>query len=148
MRNDERRAEPASSIIVHHSSFIILRSECRDSSKSACRTSLRIVIEVMPDVRSAACGFLVRTGSRDEEPDLAGVSHFLEHMCFKGTAKRTWREINIDFDEMGSHYNAFTAKDAPSTTGGFVRRHRAPARTPRDMMRSAILPASSTWRRT
>ncbi len=72
---------------------------------------LRICIEVMPQVKSAACGFLVRTGARDETPELAGVSHFLEHMCFKGTPRRSWREINIDFDEMGSYYNAFTSKD-------------------------------------
>lgn len=72
---------------------------------------LRVVIEVMPGVRSAAAGFLVRTGARDETPELAGVSHFLEHMMFKGTSKRGWREINIDFDRMGSTYNAFTAED-------------------------------------
>lgn len=72
---------------------------------------LRIVIERMPDVRSVALGFLVRIGARDETPDLAGVSHFLEHMMFKGTAKRSWREITIDFDRMGSSYNAFTSED-------------------------------------
>ncbi len=72
---------------------------------------LRIVMEVMPGVTSAAAGFLARTGARDETPELAGVSHFLEHMCFKGTPHRTWRQITIDFDEMGSSYNAFTGKD-------------------------------------
>jgi predicted Zn-dependent peptidase len=72
---------------------------------------LRIVIEVMPTVRSAACGFLSRTGSRDETPELAGVSHFLEHMCFKGTPQRTWQQITIDFDNIGSFYNAYTGKD-------------------------------------
>lgn len=72
---------------------------------------LQIVIEVMPDVRSAAAGFLARTGARDETRDLAGVSHFLEHMMFKGTPRRTWREITLDFDRMGSTYNAFTSED-------------------------------------
>jgi len=72
---------------------------------------LRIVVERMPHTKSAATGFLVRTGARDERRDQAGVSHFLEHMCFKGTRKRTWRQITIDFDEMGSTYNAFTSKD-------------------------------------
>lgn len=72
---------------------------------------LRIVMEVMPTVQSAAVGFLVNTGSRNETPELAGVSHFLEHMCFKGTAKRTWHDITVDFDEMGSYYNAFTGKE-------------------------------------
>ncbi len=72
---------------------------------------LRVVLEVMPHVPSAACGFLVRTGARDEAPEVAGVSHFLEHMCFKGTPHRTWEQINIAFDELGAHYNAYTSKD-------------------------------------
>jgi predicted Zn-dependent peptidase len=72
---------------------------------------LRVICEVMPLVRSAAAGFLVRTGSRHEAADVHGVSHFLEHMCFKGTPTRTWHEINIRFDELGSIYNAFTGKE-------------------------------------
>jgi predicted Zn-dependent peptidase len=72
---------------------------------------LRIVIEPMPHVQSAAGGFLVRTGARDETPDLAGASHFVEHMCFKGTARRSWRQITLDFDNLGSTYNAFTSKE-------------------------------------
>jgi predicted Zn-dependent peptidase len=72
---------------------------------------LRLVIERMPELRSAAAGFLVDTGARDETAPMAGVSHFLEHMMFKGTAKRGWREITIDFDRMGSHYNAYTSED-------------------------------------
>jgi predicted Zn-dependent peptidase len=72
---------------------------------------LIVVIETMPDVRSAAAGFLVRTGSRDEPSEQAGASHFLEHMCFKGTASRTWRQINIDFDRLGAFYNAYTSKE-------------------------------------
>ncbi len=47
---------------------------------------LQIVIERMADVRSAAAGFLVRTGARDETPEVAGISHFLEPMVFKGTS--------------------------------------------------------------
>jgi predicted Zn-dependent peptidase len=72
---------------------------------------LTVVMEVMPHVQSASCGFLVRTGSRNDPPEIAGVSHYLEHMCFKGTPRRTWNDINIAFDELGSHYNAYTSKD-------------------------------------
>lgn len=72
---------------------------------------LRVVIEQMPNVKSAAAGILSRTGARDETPELAGVSHFLEHMCFKGTKKRDWHEISVAFDEMGSSYNAYTSED-------------------------------------
>ena len=72
---------------------------------------LRIVIESMPNVGSAAAGFVVQTGARDETPDLAGVSHFVEHMCFKGTSKRTWQQITGEFDDMGSTYNAYTSRE-------------------------------------
>jgi predicted Zn-dependent peptidase len=73
---------------------------------------LRVVCETMPRVRSAAVSFCVRTGSRHETADLHGVSHFLEHMCFKGSrGGRTWRELNVRFDELGSIYNAYTSKE-------------------------------------
>jgi predicted Zn-dependent peptidase len=74
-------------------------------------SGLRVVCEVMPQVRSAAAAFLVRTGARHEQPHEHGVSHFLEHMCFKGTTRRTWHDVNIRFDELGSIYNAFTSKE-------------------------------------
>lgn len=74
-------------------------------------SGLRIVCETMPRVSSAAVGFLARTGSRHEGPGQHGVSHFLEHMSFKGTAKRSWHDVNVRFDELGSIYNAFTGKE-------------------------------------
>lgn len=70
---------------------------------------LTAVLEFMPQAVSTAVGFLVRTGARHEPGELDGVSHFLEHMMFKGTATRGWHEINRDFDNMGARYNAFTA---------------------------------------
>ncbi len=72
---------------------------------------LRVVVESMPRVRSAALGFLIRTGSRWESAHEHGVSHFLEHMCFKGTRRRTCEQINVRFDDLGSIYNAFTGKE-------------------------------------
>jgi predicted Zn-dependent peptidase len=102
---------------------------------------LRIVMEIMPNLRSAAAGFLVNTGSRNEPPELAGVSHFLEHMCFKGTPRRSWRDINIAFDEMGSYYNAFTSKERTFYFGwvpaGEIERQ---IELLSDMMRSALPP--------
>jgi predicted Zn-dependent peptidase len=53
----------------------------------------------------------VKTGSRDETDNIAGVSHFLEHMAFKGTASRSADDVNRQFDEMGAHYNAFTNEE-------------------------------------
>ena len=63
---------------------------------------LKLVFEEIPRIRSAAAGFLANTGSRDEPSNLAGVSHFLEHMCFKGTAKRDWRQLSLDVDDLGA----------------------------------------------
>jgi predicted Zn-dependent peptidase len=102
---------------------------------------LQIVVERMPDVKSAAAGFLVRTGARDETPNLAGVSHFLEHMMFKGTSKRTWHEITVDFDLMGSTYNAFTSEDR-TVYYGWVRKSDINRQLEllADMMRSVIPP--------
>lgn len=103
---------------------------------------LQIVIEQMPDVRSAAAGFLSRTGARDEVAENAGVSHFLEHMMFKGTAKRGWREITIDFDNLGSTYNAFTSEDR-TFYYGWVRAADIDKQLEllADMMRSQLPPA-------
>lgn len=73
---------------------------------------LEIVAESSDEAYSAAVGFFVRTGARDENDAIAGVSHFLEHMLFKGTAKRSADDVNREFDEMGAHYNAFTSEES------------------------------------
>jgi predicted Zn-dependent peptidase len=72
---------------------------------------LMIVGEVNPAAHTAAAGFFVKTGARDEPVELMGVSHFLEHMMFKGTAQRTAEQVNIDFDRIGAHYNASTSQE-------------------------------------
>src|SRR5204862_4429346 len=72
---------------------------------------LEVVAECKPEAHSTAVGFFVQTGARDEADDVAGVSHFLEHMAFKGTAHRSAEDVNREFDEMGAHYNAFTSEE-------------------------------------
>lgn len=72
---------------------------------------LEIIAETNDDAHSMSVAFLVRTGSRDEADDVAGVSHFLEHMCFKGTPRRSADDVNREFDEIGAHYNAFTSEE-------------------------------------
>ncbi|MBX3364804.1 MAG: insulinase family protein [Phycisphaeraceae bacterium] len=72
---------------------------------------LTIVAEVDPDAHSAAAGFFVRTGARDEPSPVMGVSHFLEHMMFKGTHDLTAEEINRGFDELGARNNAYTSHE-------------------------------------
>jgi len=72
---------------------------------------LTVVAECNPQAHTSAVGFFVKTGARDEEKPLMGVSHFLEHMMFKGTARRTADDVNREFDEMGANYNAFTSHE-------------------------------------
>jgi predicted Zn-dependent peptidase len=72
---------------------------------------LEIVAETSDEAYSTALGFLVRAGGRDETDEIAGVSHFLEHMAFKGTPTRSADDVNREFDEMGAHYNAFTNEE-------------------------------------
>ncbi len=72
---------------------------------------LEIVAECNPAAYSVALAFVVKTGARHEPESLAGVSHFLEHMAFKGTGSRTADEVNRAFDEIGAYHNAFTAEE-------------------------------------
>ncbi|MEW9667686.1 M16 family metallopeptidase [Ammoniphilus sp. 3BR4] len=72
---------------------------------------VRVIIEKIPTVRSVALGIWVGTGSRNEEPANNGISHFIEHMLFKGTRSRSAKEIAESFDQIGGHVNAFTSKE-------------------------------------
>src|ERR1700731_2897734 len=74
---------------------------------------LQIIGQPMPDFESVAVSYYVRTGSRDEpDPSIAGVSHFLEHMVFKGTQNLDWQEITLEFNKIGAELNAFTSHEA------------------------------------
>ena len=86
-------------------------------------SGVRVVTEAMPSVRSIALGFWVRTGSRDEGQDQAGISHFLEHLLFKGTNRFTSREIDEAFDAMGAEVNAGTGKETTSVFSRFLDGH-------------------------
>lgn len=72
---------------------------------------LRIVCESIPQVHSVSLGVWVGTGSRYEEPEINGISHFLEHMLFKGTTNRTAKQIAETIDAVGGQLNAFTTKE-------------------------------------
>lgn len=72
---------------------------------------LTIIAEVMDDAHSASAGFFVKTGARDEPPALMGVSHFLEHMMFKGTTDLSAEDINRGFDALGARHNAYTTNE-------------------------------------
>jgi predicted Zn-dependent peptidase len=81
------------------------------------------VTESVESVRSIALGLWVRTGSRDESPAQAGLSHFLEHLLFKGTDRFSSREIDETFDSIGAEVNAGTGKETTSVYSRFLDRH-------------------------
>lgn len=72
---------------------------------------LTVIAEVDAAAHTAAMGFFVKTGARDEAPEVMGVSHFLEHMMFKGTDKRSAEEVDQEFDDIGAEHNAFTSAE-------------------------------------
>jgi predicted Zn-dependent peptidase len=80
-------------------------------TRSVLPGGLRVVTEAMPGVRSASVGIWVPVGSRDESPALAGTSHFLEHLLFKGTTTRSALDIASTMDAVGGEFNAFTEKE-------------------------------------
>ncbi|HLR66187.1 M16 family metallopeptidase [Virgibacillus alimentarius] len=79
--------------------------------KHTCNNGLRIVLENIPAVRSVTIGIWVLTGSRNETTENNGISHFLEHMFFKGTKTRSAQDIAEAFDSIGGQVNAFTSKE-------------------------------------
>ncbi|MFT3785943.1 MAG: pitrilysin family protein [Tepidisphaeraceae bacterium] len=81
---------------------------------------LDIVAEPHPHAHSFAAGLFVKAGTRDEHVSVNGVSHFLEHMLFKGSATLNWEAMNRIFDEIGARYNAFTTQEMTAYYGGVL----------------------------
>jgi predicted Zn-dependent peptidase len=86
-------------------------------------SGVRVVTEAVPSVRSIALGMFIGTGSRNEAPAQAGVSHFLEHLLFKGTDRFSSVEIDQIFDGMGAEVNAGTGKETTSVYSRFLDQH-------------------------
>lgn len=95
--------------------------------KTVLPNGLRVVTEEMPHVRSVTIGVWVGAGSRHEDPDQAGVSHFIEHMLFKGTGTRSARAIAEAVDALGGNVNAFTAKECTCFYARVLDEHMVPA---------------------
>jgi len=79
--------------------------------EATLENGLQIIAELTPSVPSVALGFFVRTGARDETAQVSGVSHFLEHMAFKGNEHYTADDVNRIFDDLGAKYNASTSEE-------------------------------------
>lgn len=80
-------------------------------NKTVLSNGVKIITKKIPHVRSVSMGVWVNVGARDETDDQSGLSHFIEHMIFKGTARRSAYEIAKAFDAIGGHTNAFTAME-------------------------------------
>ncbi len=92
-------------------------------SKTTLPNGLRVLTETMPSVRSATVGIWADVGSALESPDRRGISHLVEHMLFKGTQRRTARQIAEAMDGVGGNLNAFTDKEATCYYAKVIDRH-------------------------
>jgi len=88
-----------------------MAQDVRNIRRRALANGLTIITEQMPHIRSASIGIWLETGSRDEDAAWNGISHFIEHMVFKGTKHRTAEEIARQVDSIGGNVDAFTAKE-------------------------------------
>ena len=79
--------------------------------KTVFENGLTVLSEQLDQFRSLSLGVWVKVGTRHETPSVAGVSHFLEHMLFKGTKTRSALQIALEVDEVGGEFNAFTARE-------------------------------------
>src|ERR1700747_3867703 len=88
-----------------------MAQEVRNIRRQKLPNGLTVITEQMQHIRSASIGIWLQTGSRDEDPHGNGISHFIEHMVFKGTRHRTAEEIARQVDSIGGNMDAFTAKE-------------------------------------
>ena len=91
--------------------------------KTVLSNGMRVISEEMPYVRSVAVGCWVNAGSREEEDSESGITHFIEHMVFKGTANRSADEIAYSIDSIGGHLDAFTTKETVAFTAKVLDEH-------------------------
>src|SRR5258706_11070220 len=88
-----------------------MAEELRNIHRQVLSNGLTIISEEMKHIRSVSIGIWIKTGSRDEEAKSNGISHFIEHMVFKGTRNRSAEAIARQVDSIGGNLDAFTAKE-------------------------------------
>lgn len=91
--------------------------------KDTLSNGIRVVSETLPKSRSISIGVWVKVGSRHEPQEIGGVSHFIEHLFFKGTQKRTAKDIAIEMDSIGGEMNAFTSQETTTYHAKVVDEH-------------------------
>src|SRR3990172_944918 len=100
-----------------------MQSTERNIEKHVLANGLTVISEYMPHVRSVALGIWLNVGARQEAPDKTGITHFIEHMVFKGTQTRTAEQIARQMDSIGGHLDAFTAKECVSFSAVVLDEH-------------------------
>ncbi|MEU2083187.1 pitrilysin family protein [Streptomyces albus] len=110
-RTTARSASPAGRAVARTKTLIEGENGAGTVRKTVLPGGLRVITETVPTVRSATFGIWAHVGSRDETPALGGATHYLEHLLFKGTERRSALEISAALDEVGGEMNAFTTKE-------------------------------------
>src|SRR5512137_2693810 len=91
--------------------------------KTTLENGIQVITEEIPGVHSVSIGVWVQAGSRDERPEENGISHFIEHMLFKGTQRRSAQQIAKEIDSVGGVLNAFTSKEFSSFYAKVLAEH-------------------------
>ncbi len=91
---------------------MVARELYEGAHEAVLENGLRVLVEEVPQSRSVSVGLWVRAGSRDDPPDAPGIAHFIEHLAFKGTARRDADRISREIDAVGGHLNAATGKES------------------------------------
>ncbi|MEA3296580.1 MAG: insulinase family protein, partial [candidate division Zixibacteria bacterium] len=91
--------------------------------KTTLRNGMRVLTEKIPSVRSVSLGVWVDVGSRNEPTQRNGISHLIEHMVFKGTKKRSAKQIASSLESLGGGLNAFTSREHTCFTARFLDEH-------------------------
>jgi len=91
---------------------LVTRELYEGAHEAELENGLRILVEEVPQSRSVSVGLWVRAGSRDDPSDAPGIAHFIEHLAFKGTARRDAARISREIDAVGGHLNAATGKES------------------------------------
>ena len=99
------------------------RSDGSVFKKTVLRNGLRVVTEHLPAVRSISLGVWVDVGSRFEQPQENGLSHFIEHLVFKGTRSRNARQVASSLEAIGGSLNAFTTREQTCFTARVLDEH-------------------------
>ena len=102
------RRSPVLTPLCHN---LYMATETRDIQKHVLPNGLVVITETMPHVRSVSVGVWIRNGSRREVPEENGLAHFMEHMVFKGTERRSAEDIAREMDSVGGMLDAFTSKE-------------------------------------